>query len=940
MDRSLRSKSTRPWLKYLPKLLAGMVGVAVIGGAAYVITKKSPEDHLKAGAALQAAGDFNGATIELKNALQAAPDNAQARYLLGQAYFTAGNYINAEKELSRARSLDGKNEALILLLGRILVSMNQPQRVLNEIKVIEGASIDINVAILAQRAQAQILLNDHAAAAQSMAAADALSSDHADTLAARAKLAIAQGQKVNALNLVERALAKAGQRADFWLLKGHLLRANDRKAEALTAYAKTLSYEPANIPAHLASAELHLESSALDKAEANLKQLKKYAPDNPMGLYLEAMLEFRHNRFVEANEKLQRVLRAVPDLLRAHLLSGAVNLALGKPEEAKVHLNRVLATEPKHPLARKLMATTLAEMGDIDQAQKMMASFGEESNDPMLNVLKGGIALRQGNYGEARKQLENMGPNTPHTARYFTDLAASRMGTGDQSGAIQALSKAAELDTESTTPDILLVRTYLKEKRFDEAMKVVDKLAKERPTDPVVDNLRGTIHLSQNDKLQARASFTKALQIQPGFFPAASNLASLDMADKDVRAARSRFEQLLKHEPKESRAWLALAALEISDKNEVSYLRNLEQAKRANGKNVQARQLLVRYWLAKKNPGKALVEAREALEATGRPDFHEYIGLAQVLQKDTDSALVSFKRWAELSPENPLSHFRLAQAQMTAKDNTAALQSLDKALAVRANFAEASMSKAYLLGQMGRSGEAIKIARALQALYPKEAVGYLTEAEILFGDKKFLDAGKLFAKSAALLGQGRPLGRAYQAYAAAGQPAEGEKLLEQWLKTHPSEVGVRHDLALAQMNSKRLKESADNYRTLVRVNPRDLVAYNNLAWILGELKDPGALAAAEQAFKLAPTNAAVLDTYGWQLTLAGQASKALPSLREALKGRPNDLDIRWHLAVSLEKSGDKRGAAEELDRILTSGIEFSHKAQAKALLDQLRSTGK
>jgi predicted Zn-dependent protease len=250
------------------------------------------------------------------------------------------------------------------------------------------------------------------------------------------------------------------------------------------------------------------------------------------------------------------------------------------------------------------------------------------------------------------------------------------------------------------------------------------------------------------------------------------------------------------------------------------------------------------------------------------------------------------------------------------------------------------MSKAQLLGQMGRTAEAIKIARAMQARYPKGAAGYLTEAEILFGDKKFLDAGKLFAKSAELAGQGQPLGRAYQAYAAGGQAAEGEKLVEQWLKTHPNDAGVRHILAQAQLNNKRLKESADNYRILTRANPRDLVAYNNLAWILGELKDPGALAVAEQALKLAPTNPAILDTYGWQLTLAGQANKGLPSLREALKGRPNDPDIRWHLAASLEKSGDKRGAAEELDRLLTSGMEFAQKAQARALLDQLRSAGR
>jgi tetratricopeptide (TPR) repeat protein len=181
--------------------------------------------------------------------------------------------------------------------------------------------------------------------------------------------------------------------------------------------------------------------------------------------------------------------------------------------------------------------------------------------------------------------------------------------------------------------------------------------------------------------------------------------------------------------------------------------------------------------------------------------------------------------------------------------------------------------------------------------------------------------------------------RAYLAYAAAGQPAEGEKLLEQWLKTKPNDGVVRHQLAQAQLNSKRLKESAENYRILARANPRDLTAYNNLAWILGELKDPGAIAAAEQALKLAPNQAAIQDTYGWLLANTGQAEKGLPYLREALKTQPDAAEIRWHLAATLAKTGDKRGALAELDRLLSSRVAFPQEAEARALLQQLRSSG-
>jgi putative PEP-CTERM system TPR-repeat lipoprotein len=940
MARRHRHKSRHFLRTHLPKILAGLAGVAVLVGGAYIATRKSPEDHLKAGVAMQQHGDLKGAAIELKNALQGAPDNADARYLLGKVHFANGEYLPAEKELKKARELGNKDASLEPLFARTLLALNQPQRVLDEIKQDEARPAESNAAILALRARAHVMLKDNAAAEKYLSDAQGLFPDHPETLASRAFLALSKNQLDEALTFTDQAIAKANQRADLWVMKGDLLRLAKRNDEALTAYGKALASEPANIPARLASAQLHLEANVLDKAEADLKELNKYAPSNVMGRYLGAFIEFRRARYPEANTKLQDVLKTAPGFMPAQLLAGAVNLAMGNREGAKSHLAKVLDAAPQHPLARKLMAATLADLGELTQAKTILGSFDSAASDPMLNTLRGELALRQGEFAEARKHLEKMGETAPQSAKYFTELAASRMGSGDEAGAIQALTKAAELDTATAKPDVLLVLTYLKDKRYEDALKVVDKLEKERPTDPLIQNLRGTIHISRDDKVQARASFTKALQIQPSYFPAASNLALLDMMDKDIKSARSRFEQLLKQAPTESRAWLALAALDARDKNEAGYLKNLEQARKTNSNNAQAHQLLIRYWLDKKDAGKALSAANEALTATGRPEFQEFIGLAQLMQKDNANALGTFSRWAEISPTNPMAHFRLAQAQIAAKNNDAALKSLDKTLALRADFVDASVNKALLLGRMGRSNEGIKIARTLQASAPKAAAGYLAEAEVLLADKKYLDAAKLFAKSAQIVGQGQPLARAYQAYAAAGQSAEGEKLLDQWLNIHPNDAFVRHHLALVQLNTKRLKESAENYRFLIRANPRDLVANNNFAWLLGEMKDPEAVKAAESAYKLDPDNPATLDTLGQILINVGQTNRGLDMLKKAFAKAPNSSEIHWHMAAGMAKAGDRKNALANLELLLGHEREFPQKQEAINLFNMLKQSPK
>jgi putative PEP-CTERM system TPR-repeat lipoprotein len=937
MARSRHAKFSRRIKAHFPKILLGLLGATALAGGTYIALKKAPKDHFKAGVEFHQRGDLKGAAIELKNALQATPGNSEARLLLGRVHFANGDFLAAEKELTKARELGAKDADLETLLARTLLVLNQPQRVLEEIKVGDHRTPETNAAILALRARAHLLLKNSASAEKELADADARFAGHPEALATRAFLALDNKHLDEALTLTEQALTKAGQRADFWVMRGDLLRLAKRNEEAMNAYTKALSIEPVNTPARLSRAQLHLETSALEKAEADLKELGKYAPNNAMGRHLEAFIEFRRSRFPEADAKVQEALRFSPNYLPAHLLGGAVKLALGNREGAKSHLDKVLNAAPGHPLARKLMAAALADLGDYKQAKKILDSFDSAGSDPILNTLRGELALRQRDYGQARKHFEKMTDNSPQNPKYFTELAASRMGSGDEAGAIQALTKAAELDSSSARPDILLVMAHLKEKRFDEAQKVVDKLDKERPNDPLIHNLRGTVYVSRDDKAQARASFSRALQIKPSYFPAASNLALLDMMNKDSKAARSRFEQLLKQAPEESRAWLALAALDAREKNEAGYLKNIERAKKANGKNVQAHHLLARYWLDKKDGGKALVAAREGFDATGRQEFQEFIGLAHLLQKDSTNALATFTRWAEVSPNNPVAHFRLAQVQILTKDNNAALKSLDNALALRANFSEANLSKALLLGKMGRSADAIKIARGLQASAPKAVGGYLAEAEILLGDKKYLDAGKLFIKSSQITAQGQPLIRAYQAFTLAGQPAEGEKQLAQWLKAHPGDTNIHHQLALAQINANRLNEAANNYQLLVTANPKDIVAYNNLAWLLGELKSPNAVATAEQAYRLNPDNPGVQDTLGWILANNGQMSRGIELIRKALAKTPDSPEIHWHLAASLAKSGDKARARQELERLLNSGLGFSHEKEARTLLDRLKN---
>lgn len=936
------SRSKRPFTHRLAEkknllIPAALILFSALGGGAYYLVSghASPEERITGAKQLELAGDRKGATIEIKNVLQQQPDNGEARFLLGRIYYANNDFINAEKELRQAVKKGFQSPDASILLARTLLLLRQPKKVLEEIDVLPGATADTNAAILALRAQAYALTGDKDNVESSLRQADELAAEHPDTLAVRAGLAYTDNQVEQALALVGKAVAKTEKRVDLQVMKADLLRAGKRSDEAFDTYNKALALDPGNLPARLAVAQQYLATSNLDKAQSELKTLNTYAPNNLMGRYLEGLIEFRRKNLDAANNKLQEVLRSAPDFAPANLLVGAISLSKGKRENAITHLNRVLEASPDHVLARKLLATAMLESGQADRARELIADIKNDDSDAQLLSLQGNIALRTGAFQEARSKFEKAAALVPDNTALLRELAASRMASGDESGAVAALTELAEKNTTEHQADVLLVMTHARAKRYDEALKVVGALDRRQPRLPLTENLRGIVYLLQKDVERARQHFTKALEIDAGYLPAASNLARLDLMNKNINAARSRFQKVLKQEPKSARALVSLAQLAALEENEPEYLRLLEQAKNAVPSDVAPRQLLSRYWLRKRDAEKALVEARSGLDATGKTEFLDAIGAAQMLQKDIPNALGTYQKWVAAEPSNPRALFQLARVQHVARDTAAALKSLDMALVLRPDYADASVQKALLLGQGGKPEEGIKIARSLQSRSPNTAAGYLVEADILLGTKKYLDAGKLFAKSAQLSNQGRPLAKAYQAYMAAGHAAEGEKLLEQWLKTHADDQAVRHVLAQIQINDKRLKEATDNYRILIRANPRDLVAYNNLAWLLGELKSPEAIATAEKAYKLNPDNPAIQDTLGWILVNTGQTQRGLEMIRKALAKVPDSPELHWHLAAGYAKAGDKANARTELTRLLERGVAFPQEAEAKRMLQGL-----
>jgi putative PEP-CTERM system TPR-repeat lipoprotein len=481
-----------------------------------------------------------------------------------------------------------------------------------------------------------------------------------------------------------------------------------------------------------------------------------------------------------------------------------------------------------------------------------------------------------------------------------------------------------------------LVQTEMNLKHYDKALVAAQALEKQQPDNPQVYNVKGAVYLVKGDMANARAAFEKALALQPTFFPAVTNLARLDMQDKKPEAAKQRFEKVLEKDKNNYGAMAALGELAMLQKHPEEATSWFEKGSNANPEAVVPAVKLGMQYLRTNQAPKALTLARKFLVANPtNPDLLELQGQAQVATKDASGALETYSKLVNVLPKSAAAQLRLAGAHMLLKNNAAAADDLKRAVELQPDFMPARMAQIELALRSGHPDDALARARELQKMNDKLPMGYAVEGDVMLAQNKPAEALPAYEKALAISKSPELLVKVAQVMTMTGKGKEAEARAAQWVKDHPNDALVAMFLADRNLASKEFKPAISLLEGILKQNPNNAVALNNLAWAYQQEKDPRALGIAEQAFKVAGDNPGVMDTLGWMLVEQGNTTRGVPLLQKASGLAPNSPEIRYHLAVSLNKSGDKQGARKELTQLLAQNKQFAQIEEARALLKTL-----
>jgi len=916
--------------------LATVLLAAALAAALPGCNQKTAAEQRTEAAQLRAKGDFRGALIVLKNALDAEPRSTDTRYQLAQLYLDLGDSTTAEKEARQALERGYARGPALGALAAALVMEGQHQKALDETA---GGPDDPDLSTARGDAYLALHRNDEARAAYEQALARR--ADDPAALVGLGRLAIVEGHADSAHGYADRVLARAPRNVDALMFKADLARAGAHPEDALALYDRVLAVSAQHRTAHVEKAYLAIGLRKPQLAQAELELAAKGAPGSLLVAYTQALLEYTTDKPDAARDVLYKVLKAVPDHMPSVLLAGAVDLRLGSYYQAEQHFRRYLERNPANVYARKMLAQALIGSGHGDEARTVLEPVldGRQADAEVL-ALAADANLKARRYDQAADLFARASALDGASATLRTGLGLARLGAGATDDAVRELQAAAALDKGSPEAVEALVQANLRLGRRDAALDAALALERARPDQPLAHALKGQVLAAQGKPEAARASFTYALQLDPGYYRAAASLSQLALDAQQPAQARQVLVDFLGKNKKSVAAMDGLATLAERTHDTVEVTRWLEQAAAVDPHAIGPGVDLCAHYLRTEQTDKALELARRLqVNHPENPDLLDLRGKAELAKGDLPAALESYKQLAQALPRSAPALMQVAALRLVMNNPTQAEEDLKSVLAIQPDFPSAQLELAALYVRKGSHDLALMVAERMQRQHPQGAAGYQLQGDILMAKHQPVPALAAFERAFALNATNELAIKTDNALRQAGRAADADRRLAKWLAAHPDDVRALAYRAQTWMGANDFKRAAAQLEDVLRRQPGNPVALNNLALCYQALDDARAQATAEAALKAAPKRADVMDTLAWILVGKGDTARAVTLLREAQALAPKARDIRYHLAAALAASGDKAGARKELDSLLAGDMRFAQADEARKLMEKLKAGG-
>lgn len=602
-----------------------------------------------------------------------------------------------------------------------------------------------------------------------------------------------------------------------------------------------LQIDPKSADAYALLGEIELHSQELRKAFGNYLKAVELDPEQ-----------------VQAREQLAKIylLQANAAKSTKDYVAEAKSLA-----QAQTEIDEILKRDPKHPGARSLQASMLMREGKNDEA----------------------IALTEG----ILKESPGHGPSAALLATLYAQA-------GRDAEAEKILLTTIPVAEDSKPLKLRLVEIYVQDKKNDKAEAILRELVTENP-DQLDYRVKLAQFLSMTDRAdKAEVVLREAIAADPEDARRYLMLADLMVAKKDLASAIAYMKEQVVAKPEIYELRLGLARLYEQNKDFESAKGVYKEIVKRFGEEapgLTARNRLALQAITDNELEQAKKYVQEVLAVNARDSEALLLkGRLALLEKDFDTAIVSFRTVIKDQPESvPLLHL-LAEAQMRKGDMDLAGDNLRRAVEIAPQNADARVKYArYLIMKKELTNALEQIDRVL-AQTPDDANALAAKSEVLAakGDLKALKAEltKLKELNPENTEYALRLARVYMAENDSAKAlAEIDAVLTRDAKSIPALI-LKTDILATTQDIENLETTI---RRLKEVAPENAEGYFRMGRLLRAQKDVvGALKEYEQGYSLAQGagKSAMLHEIVNTHLMAKQADEALARVQAVLREEP------------------------------------------------------
>lgn len=692
-----------------------------------------------------------------------------------------------------------------------------------------------------------------------------------------------------------------------------------------------------------ASAFTHRE---FEKAKISFINALRLEPTNAVAIQHLGKIFFSQGQIIQAYPFLLAARSLTPSdaQVRENLIvtfgmaGGETNI-----QRALYEIDDLLRRDPTNETALIVLGDiprTTAEAGVV--TERLKALRGRNGDQAIYHLPEARLFLLSNNLPQAEATLRKAVELGPNLASAHLQLGKILVGTRRVEEGEVHLRQASELSPPYGPAREFYARYLMETLRPKDARQVIQEINTQAPEHINGWILRAEMEIADRGFEEARAALGKALRQVPDSVVALRTFAQLLLAEKKPAEAIRILEQLVSARPNsvENRYQIAVAHLANNDPNRA--IGELNQVMQLDPRMLGASMMLADLKIRQREYDGAVAILRGILREAPKSERAWLLLIrAQRAMERLNDAAESAEAMRREFPRNPAGAFNLGFILRQQTNNAAARKAFEEALRLNPKLLAATEQLVLMDLEAQDLESADRRAQAEIDANPNEPVPWLIKSQVYRAKK---DPAK---EEAALLQAIRAapdseagLRKLAELYIARGTLDEAIAKLESLANLDERDPRAPAMLGMLHAERKDFAKARSYYERVLKIDPRHLLALNNLAFLLsdhfGQLDEGYRLGL--RAREIDPKDPTIADTLGWIEFRRGQYHEALRLIREAAAFRKDSPEINYHLGMAYYQMGDANNAEVFLALALSAEVDFPGKATANEYLTALRAT--